>query len=164
MSAATDSILDYLQWEMRDDPDCAKRDLEDIVSTCGFDEETAATALALLVAEGKIIEDDGLYWADGARVAFAEELDSIAECAELRTKLATAEQSLAALREAIESEFTLAENARITGVYESRDEADRWRAEGDSYGWNFHQGVAGGMTEASFHYMRVKRKLLDVLK
>jgi len=64
----------------------------------------------------------------------------------------------ATIKEAFEL-FRAADNERMDGVYAARDEAEKWKAEGDMYGWNFHQGKACGMTEASIIFYRVYRRL-----
>jgi len=51
------------------------------------------------------------------------------------------------------------EEERLTKTYACRDEAERWKAEGDWYGWNFHQGRASGTIEASFIYNRMRRAM-----
>ena len=55
------------------------------------------------------------------------------------------------------------ESDRLDKTHQSHDEAKRWEAEGDFYGWNFHQGVASGTVEASFIYGRIQRKLEPAL-
>lgn len=56
--------------------------------------------------------------------------------------------------------FKTSDAERLEGVYKARDEAEKWKSEGDMYGWNFHQGKAGGMTEASIIFYRVYRRLM----
>jgi hypothetical protein len=48
---------------------------------------------------------------------------------------------------------------RLDLVNKSRNESEKWRSEGDMYGWNFHQGVASGMVQASIVFDRIRRFL-----
>lgn len=80
----------------------------------------------------------------------------IAPCSE-------AEKLRKAIREAFDL-FTAADEQRLEGVQDAHTEAEKWKAEGDMYGWNFHQGKAGGMTEASIIFYRVFRRLKVALK
>ncbi|MDE2106927.1 MAG: hypothetical protein KGL39_57465, partial [Patescibacteria group bacterium] len=50
-----------------------------------------------------------------------------------------------------------ADNERLSGQQEAHRESAKWKAEGDMYGWNFHEGKAGGMNEASIIFYRVRR-------
>lgn len=62
--------------------------------------------------------------------------------------------------------FKAADEARLSEVHERDSEADKWQAEGDMYGWNFHKGLAAGCTTASIIFHRVQRaieKKLDLL-
>lgn len=67
-----------------------------------------------------------------------------------------------AIKEAFEL-FKAADEQRFCEVKQSHDEAEKWRSEGDMYGWNFHQGKAGGMTQASIIFYRVFRRLKMVI-
>jgi len=60
--------------------------------------------------------------------------------------------------------FKAADDERLEGVYDADKEAEKWKAEGDMYGWNFHKGKAGGMTQASIIFYRVFRRLKQALK
>ncbi len=51
------------------------------------------------------------------------------------------------------------EQDRLNKTHEFRDEAERWKKEGDMYGWNFHQGKSSGTVEASFIYNRMEKAL-----
>ena len=62
--------------------------------------------------------------------------------------------------------FDAADQERLKEVYERDAEAEKWKSEGDMYGWNFHKGMASGCTLASIIFLRVKRaieKHLDLL-
>ena len=54
-----------------------------------------------------------------------------------------------------------ADAQRLDEVYEAQTEAEKWKSEGDMYGWNFHQGKAGGMTQASIIFYRGIRRLKE---
>ena len=53
------------------------------------------------------------------------------------------------------------EEERMLVMQKARDEAEKWKAEGDMYGWNFHQGMSSGMTHASIIFYRVYRLLKE---
>lgn len=55
--------------------------------------------------------------------------------------------------------FKAADAERLSGTHAAHDEAEKWKAEGDMYGCNFHQGKSSGMTEASIIFYRVFRRL-----
>lgn len=82
------------------------------------------------------------------------------ECECMQTKLTAAEQENARLREAISQTWKECDDARMSEVEDARKEADHWKAEGDMYGWNFHQGRAAGMITASIIYHRIERAAL----
>jgi len=69
----------------------------------------------------------------------------------------------AAVKDAFEL-FKTADDERLEGTNDADAEAEKWKAEGDMYGWNFHKGKAGGMTEASIIFYRVFRRLKLALK
>lgn len=94
-----------------------------------------------------------------------------AEVAELVSQTGEIARGLAhhrdQMREAIQEAFDLfktADDERLNGVHEAHAEAQKWKAEGDMYGWNFHQGKAGGMTEASIIFNRAFRRLKAALE
>lgn len=63
--------------------------------------------------------------------------------------------------------FDAADEERLKEVHERDAEAEKWKSEGDMYGWNFHKGVAAGCTTASIIFFRVKRSMeqqRDLLK
>lgn len=47
---------------------------------------------------------------------------------------------------------------RLEFTNQCHDKATKWEREGDSYGWNFHQGVASGTVQASFIYAKIERR------
>lgn len=53
-----------------------------------------------------------------------------------------------------------ADEERLKETEEAHREAEKWKAEGDMYGYNFHEGRSGGATTASIIFYRV-RKYLD---
>lgn len=70
---------------------------------------------------------------------------------EVKTTEAILKTMLAAFREADEE--------RLRETYKAREEAEKWKAEGDMYGWNFHQGVSAGTIWASIYFFRVQRRI-----
>lgn len=76
------------------------------------------------------------------------------------------EAERAGLRARVEialAKFNEADEERLCETDERRVEADKWKSEGDMYGWNFHQGVSAGCTTASILFHRVKRELIAAL-
>lgn len=67
------------------------------------------------------------------------------------------------LKEAFEL-FQACDAERLNDVHKADAEADKWKSEGDMYGWNFHKGMASGMTQASIVFYRVFRRLKQALK
>jgi len=55
--------------------------------------------------------------------------------------------------------FKEADEERLQGTHDAQAEAVRWKADDDMYGWNFHMGMASGMTQASIFFYRVWRHL-----
>lgn len=97
-----------------------------------------------------VSEVDGDFWFDRTKAA-----------AVIKEVLAAAvEQENARLREAISQTWKECDDARMSEVEDARKEADHWKAEGDMYGWNFHQGRAAGMVSASIIYHRIERAVL----
>jgi hypothetical protein len=81
-------------------------------------------------------------------------------------ELRAAEQREHGLREALEKSLAVwkeADEQRLKEHYEVEAEANKWKAEGDMYGWNFHMGRAGGMTQASIIFYRVLKSLEKAL-
>lgn len=68
----------------------------------------------------------------------------------------------AALQKALEV-FKTCDEQRLQETDECRDEAEKWKSEGDMYGWNFHQGRSGGTIGASIIYERVRRMIREAL-
>jgi hypothetical protein len=61
-------------------------------------------------------------------------------------------------------EFKAADMERLSETYAAQDEAEKWKKEGDDYGWNFHMGRSSGITEASFYFHSVRRRIEELLK
>jgi len=57
----------------------------------------------------------------------------------------------------MKEQFKAADDERLELTYSARDEGEKWRNEGDMYGWNFHQGRSAGTIEASFCFDKVRR-------
>lgn len=55
--------------------------------------------------------------------------------------------------------FKNADDERFKETVKAREEAEKWLAEGDRHGWNFFQGMAGGITWGSLYFGIVRRKL-----
>ena len=43
-------------------------------------------------------------------------------------------------------------------------ESNKWKSEGDMYGWNFHEGMRAGSTWTQLFYARIRRKLEELKK
>jgi hypothetical protein len=43
-------------------------------------------------------------------------------------------------------------------------QAEKWKAEGDMYGWNFHQGMGAGANWCSLFFDRIRRKVDELRK
>lgn len=71
--------------------------------------------------------------------------------------------AITALRGALQA-HAQADNQRLIEHGEAVQEAEKWKSEGDMYGWNFHMGRAGGMTTASIIFFRVQRVLEKLLE
>lgn len=56
-----------------------------------------------------------------------------------------------------------ADDERLAETVEARDDAEKWKSQGDMYGWNFHQGRSAGTIGASFGYNRVERWVKEQL-
>jgi hypothetical protein len=69
----------------------------------------------------------------------------------------------AAIKEAFEL-FKASDSERLEDVHEADTEAEKWKSEGDMYGWNFHKGMASGMTQASIVFYRVFRRLKQAMQ
>ena len=84
---------------------------------------------------------------------------------EWQTKLAAAEQRVAALTEALgrlaDLFHDLSENKRIAEMDEWSNTARRWRAEGDMYGWNFYEGMRAGGNATDILYQRLWNALQE---
>jgi hypothetical protein len=63
----------------------------------------------------------------------------------------------------LKDEFKSADEERLRETDNAHVEANRWKAEDDMYGWNFHEGRASGTVSASLYFYRVFRKLKAAL-
>ena len=70
----------------------------------------------------------------------------------------TAKAKAEALGEVI-AEIKAASEERLQFLEECRQEAKKWQAEGDDYGWNFHMGRSAGANWADLFYFRRIRKI-----
>jgi hypothetical protein len=57
-----------------------------------------------------------------------------------------------------------ASEERYLFLEECHREAEKWRSEGDMYGWNFHQGMVAGANWSDLFYQRVIRALKTEVK
>lgn len=63
----------------------------------------------------------------------------------------------------LKDEYKAADVERLQETEDAHNEANKWKSEGDMYGWNFHEGRAGGITWGSIIFYRVLRKLEAIL-
>jgi hypothetical protein len=89
--------------------------------------------LAMLILNGRALERDQLR----ERVRVLE---------------GALQQHRASVKEAVES----ANEERLKHQDECEREAEKWKSEGDMYGWNFHMGRAAGMNYMDILWDRVK--------
>lgn len=85
---------------------------------------------------------------------------------EAEKEKAVAEGQVRLLREGLEAslaKFNESDEERYRDTEERYAEAEKWRKEGDMYGWNFHQGFSAGCTQASIIFFRVKRCIENAL-
>lgn len=60
--------------------------------------------------------------------------------------------------------FKEADEERLKETHAAQAEAERWKADDDMYGWNFHMGMGSGMTHASIFFYRVWRHLKKAIE
>jgi len=65
------------------------------------------------------------------------------------------EAALARIMRALEA----ASEERYQELKNWEREAAKWKAEGDMYGWNFHQGMAAGANWCDIFYQRIGREI-----
>ena len=78
-----------------------------------------------------------------------------AECERLRRDAERQKQALIELKVLFEK----CSEERYQELMLAQKEAAKWKSEGDMYGWNYHQGKAGGMNEADIIYCRLKKAI-----
>ena len=64
----------------------------------------------------------------------------------------------------IEAALASASEERYQLLNEWRSDAEKWKVEGDMYGWNFHQGMAGGANWTDILYRRIGREIEAIRK
>lgn len=74
---------------------------------------------------------------------------------ELRSRIDRLEAQLAKVRSVLEA----ASEERYQCLEEWRQQAERWKKEGDMYGWNFHMGMSAGANWVDIFYRRITRAL-----
>lgn len=73
----------------------------------------------------------------------------------------------AILREQLNKVLALTEECsqrRDAELEDAHAEAAKWKAEGDMYGWNFHEGRAGGMVQTDLLCFKIRRLIQEVAK
>ena len=84
----------------------------------------------------------------------------LAEVIRLREiKKIESDNRLSWLIDKVQADLDDASEERYRFLKERESEAERWKAEGDMYGWNFHQGMAGGANWCDIFYRRIGRAL-----
>ena len=68
-------------------------------------------------------------------------------------------EALAGALERIKKSLESASEERLQELKKWERESERWRAEGDMYGWNFHQGMTAGANWCDILYRRVDREI-----
>jgi molecular chaperone DnaK (HSP70) len=79
------------------------------------------------------------------------------------------DRTIAALKAAVEqalqrvlTSLSSAADERFARLGEWRQESERWKADGDMYGWNFFQGMASGANWADILYQRIGREVTAI--
>lgn len=97
--------------------------------------------------------------ADGRPTTICVNVDLLAQ-----TLSSFAAQAVADERARIIGLLEAADAERLTETLAARDEVEKWRKDGDDYGWNFHVGRSSGTVAASFPFVRVRRRLEEQLE
>lgn len=66
---------------------------------------------------------------------------------------------IVAVLERIKKTLEAASEERYQELHDWERLAAKWKAEGDMYGWNFHQGMAAGANWCDIFYRRIGREL-----
>lgn len=82
----------------------------------------------------------------------------------LRLAYKKAREALTNALERIAMVLTVASDERYSLLKEWQAKACKWEAEGDMYGWNFHQGMAAGANWCDLIYQRIGREIRTILK
>jgi len=77
----------------------------------------------------------------------------------LRSRLAETEIQFSEALEEILSTLNSASEERYQCLNEWEQAAEKWKREGDMYGWNFHQGMAAGANWTDLLYQRIARAI-----
>lgn len=79
-------------------------------------------------------------------------------------EVCTVSSNLRSTLENILAQFKGADEERLRNQLEWREEWRKWKAEGDMYGCNFHQGMDAGANWVSLYFFRVQRELEALIK
>lgn len=129
-----------------------RRDRDMADARCQQESARADKAEALAAERGKRIEELERQ-CDLEHVRFGKTETLQQQLSERDERL---RETVGALTEALEI-FKTADDERLVGTKAFRDEADKWKREGDMYGWNFHMGTSSGLTQGSIYFYRVYR-------
>lgn len=77
----------------------------------------------------------------------------------LRQRAEAAEAALQSRFVELLAVFRAADDERHKETAKAYQEAEKWKSEGDMYGWNFHQGRSGGITWGSIVFFKVQRAI-----
>lgn len=73
-------------------------------------------------------------------------------------------ESLRGCLESILAKFKEADDERYRNQKEWEADAEKWKADSDMYGWNFHKGMGAGANWVALYFFRVQRELEEILK
>ena len=120
-----------------------------------------------------------LTWVQEACIAYAAEqvADKEAYINTLKAMLVEQDKQVAQARadapfvalagkilDRVEKSLNAASEERYRELKDWEAEARKWQAEGDMYGWNFHQGMAAGANWCDILYRRIGREVETIRK
>jgi len=123
------------------------------VTRCSKCVDVEMLTLALKRADGAL--------ADAATVPTGDVERGIRLLTEERDRLKTA---AAQALDRLAAVFKVATEERWRHLRECERESETWRAKGDMWGWNFHQGRAAGANWCDLMYQRVNREIETIRK
>ena len=109
------------------------------------------------------------YCGDGIDgTCLAGECEVVAAVGILRAYAAQARQEerevTKVILEDLKNVFAVSSEERFNELRKFEAESTKWKAEGDMYGWNFHQGMAAGANLVDIIYQRVNRAIAAALR